>query len=137
MTDFCYFYRNTGNVIYNDTDISTNLNVYHDKVKSEMISSKDIYISNSKNIYHKTNSIMLESESIRFLEWKLTKSGEWDWFLVNGIPSNIKSIVDISSNIIDIDCIKRDILKVLNQHYISELSYSINNIIDNYYSNKI
>ena len=137
MTDFCYFYRYTGNVIYKDTDLSTNINVYHDKVQSEMISARDIYISSSKNIYHKTNSIMLESESVRFLEWKLTKNGEWDWFLVNGVPSNIKSIVDKSSNIIDIDGIKKDLVKVLNRYDINNLTDDINNLIDNYYSNKI
>ena len=46
-------------------------------------------------------------------------------------------ISDKSSNMIDIDNIKRDLLEVLNRHDISELSYSTNNIIDKYYSNKI
>ena len=38
---------------------------------------------------------------------------------------------------IDIDNIKRDLLEVLNKYSISELSYNINNIIDDHYLNKI
>jgi len=137
MTDFCYFYRNNGNVVYNDIDLSTNLYVFHDKIKSEMISAKDIYISSGKRIFHKTNSIMLNSESVRFLEWKLTKSGEWDWFLVNGVPSNIKCIINKSDKKIDINSIKQELLIVLNKYNISELSNNINDMIDDYYKNKI
>ena len=137
MDDFCYFYQTTGNVIYKDTDLSTNIDVYHDKLKSEMICAKDVYISTNKKIYHKTNSIMFETESVRFLEWKLTKSGEWDWFLVNSIPSNIKSIVDKSNITIDIVNIKQDLINVLNRYNINNLTDDINNLIDNYYSNKI
>jgi len=139
MGDFCYFYKNNGNVVYNDIDLSTNLYVFHDKIKSEMISAKDIYISPGKRIYHKTNSFTYKQEyqNIRFLEWKLTKSSEWDWFLVNSVPSNIKCIIDKSDKMIDINGIKQELLTVLNKYNISELTDDINDMIDTYYSTKI
>ena len=50
MEDFCYFYRNTGYIVYNYKVLNSQNEIIHNKINSEMISAKDIYESKSQGL---------------------------------------------------------------------------------------
>ena len=110
--DYCRFIKSNGSVIYKDIDIrnihkpygNDNLVNYNDynKFEIEHIDSNTILIDNriSTNIKFYIN----HSKDI-FLEWKKTKTGEWDWFKVDDI--NKQSIITIDKYIEDINTISK------------------------------
>ena len=121
MEDFCYFYRNTGYIVYNDKVLNSQNEIIHNKINSEMISAKDIYESNGR-FYHK--SYNLNGNNTRFLEWKQTRNKDWDWFMTEIVPSSFYPITKYTNIMIHLQDYKTDISK-----YIQKVSsrYNIDN----------
>lgn len=121
MEDFCYFYRNTGYIVYNDKVLNSQNEIIHNKINSEMISAKDIYESNER-FYHK--SYNLNGNNTRFLEWKQTRNKDWDWFITDIVPSSFYPITKYTNIMIHLQDYKTDISK-----YIQKVStrYNIDN----------
>ena len=119
MGDFCYFFRDTGYVVYNNIVLNSVKKLeYHNKINSEMISAKDIY-ENGGRFYYKSYYLNddTNNQSTRFLEWKMTRSGDWDWFVTDIIPSSIHSITKYTNIKLHIEDYKKDI-----SNYISKIS---------------
>ena len=57
------------------------------------------------------------NQSTRFLEWKMTRARDWDWFVTDIIPSSIHSITKYTNIQLHIDDYKKDI-----SNYISKIS---------------
>ena len=83
-----------------------------------MISAKDIY-ENGGRFYYKSYYLNDDTndQSTRFLEWKMTRSGDWDWFVTDIIPSSIHSITKYTNIQLHIEDYKKDI-----SNYISKIS---------------
>tara|TARA_B100000902_G_C26850798_1_gene688117 strand:+ start:145 stop:585 length:441 start_codon:yes stop_codon:yes gene_type:complete len=119
MGDFCYFFRESGYVVYNNIVLNSKDNIeYHNKINSEMISAKDIY-ENGGKFYYKSYYLSddTNSQNVRFLEWRMTRNGDWDWFVTNIIPSSINSITKYTNIKLHIEDYKKDI-----SNYISKIS---------------
>ena len=117
MEDFCYFFRDSGYVVYNNNVLNLESKLeYHNKINSEMISAKDIY-ENGKRFYYKSYYMSddTNSQNIRFLEWKLTRGGDWDWFVTDIIPSSIDSITKYTNIQLHIEDYKNDISNYINK----------------------
>jgi len=123
MGDFCYFFRDSGYIVYNNTVLNLESKLeYHNKINSEMISAKDIY-ENGGRFYYKSYYLSddTNNKNIRFLEWKMTRSGDWDWFVTDIIPSSIDSITKYTNIQLHIEDYKKDI-----SNYISKISTRYN-----------
>ena len=119
MGDFCYFFRDSGYVVYNNIVLNLEHNIeYHNKINSEMISAKDIY-ENGGRFYYKSYYLNddTNSQNVRFLEWRITRNGDWDWFITGIIPSSIHSITKYTNIKLHIEEYKKDI-----SNYISKIS---------------
>ena len=119
MGDFCYFFRDSGYVVYNNIVLNSEHNIeYHNKINSEMISAKDIY-ENGGRFYYKSYYLNddTNSQNVRFLEWRITRNGDWDWFVTGIIPSSIYSITKYTNIKLHIEEYKKDI-----SNYISKIS---------------
>ena len=117
MEDFCYFFRDSGYVVYNNNVLNLESKLeYHNKINSEMISAKDIY-ENSGRFYYKSYylSDSMNNQNVRFLEWKMTRNGEWDWFVTDIIPISTHSITKYTNIQLHIEDYKKDISNYINK----------------------
>ena len=119
MGDFCYFFRDSGYIVYNNIVLNSVKKLeYHNKINSEMISAKDIY-ENGGRFYYKSYYLSddTNTQNVRFLEWRMTRNGDWDWFVTDIIPSSIHSITKYTNIQLHIEDYKKDI-----SNYISKIS---------------
>ena len=128
---FCYFYRNTGKIVYQNRNIirdipDSNLN-RHD---CEMVHSKNIYTDG--NSYYYLTELYTENLSPvknRYLKWQQTRKKDWDWFNVTINQLDLLNIQRDTSKIQDLIYQNR---KTKLQYYKSELIESIRQISDKY-----
>lgn len=128
---FCYFYRNTGKIVYQNRDITrdipdSNLNRHN----CEMVHSKNIYTDG--NSYYYLTELYTENLSPvknRYLKWQQTRKKDWDWFNVTINPLDLLNIQRDTSKIQDLIDKNR---KTKLQYYKSELIESIGQISDKY-----
>ena len=82
MDSFCYFYKESGKIIYNDINLISNTKEYDvvNRMNSEVISDLEIYTDGTK-YYHKSMAFDQDiTDKYIFLEWKQTRKSDWDWF---------------------------------------------------------
>tara|TARA_B110001469_G_scaffold57762_1_gene55531 strand:+ start:2232 stop:2765 length:534 start_codon:yes stop_codon:yes gene_type:complete len=105
--DFCSFFKNNGMVVYNCLNIQTGLpsEPLTNCSDGELINYNEIYINvKTGNIYHKSFNLCddrLEkvnvsgtpADNIRYLLWKKTRSGDWDWF-ISDVNANDLVLID-------------------------------------------
>ena len=128
---FCYFYRNTGKIVYQNRDITrdipdSNLNRHN----CEMVHSKNIYTDG--NSYYYLTELYTENLSPvknRYLKWQQTRKKDWDWFNVTINPLDLLNIQRDTSKIQDLIDKNR---KTKLQYYKSELIESIGQISEKY-----
>jgi hypothetical protein len=128
---FCYFYRNTGKIVYKNRNIirdipDSNLN----RQNCEMVHSKNIYTDG--NSYYYLTELYTENLSPvknRYLKWQQTRKKDWDWFNVTINPLDLLNIQRDTSKIQDLIYRNR---KTKLQYYNSELIESIRQISDKY-----
>ena len=128
---FCYFYRNTGKIVYQNRNIirdipDSNLN----RLNCEMVHSKNIYTDG--NSYYYLTELYTENLSPvknRYLKWQQTRKKDWDWFNVTINPLDLLNIQRDTSKIQDLIYRNR---KTKLQYYNSELIESIRQISDKY-----
>ena len=142
MGDFCYFYRDTGYIVYNDVVLNSEKEIVHNKLNSEMISAKDVF-ENSGRFYYKSYNLNddISNKSTRFLEWKMTRNGDWDWFITDIIPSSFYPItkytnINIHKNDYKLN-ISNYIQKIstrynIDKNKVNSLTDEINTIIDKF-----
>ena len=128
---FCYFYRNTGKIVYQNRNIirdipDSNLN-RHD---CEMVHSKNIYTDG--NSYYYLTELYTENLSPvknRYLKWQQTRKKDWDWFNVTINQLDLLNIQRDTSKIQDLIYQNR---KTKLQYYNSELIESMRQISNKY-----
>ena len=136
MDSFCYFYKNTGKIIYNDINLISNTKEYDvvNRMNSEVISDLEIYTDGTK-YYHKSMAFDQDiTDKYIFLEWKQSRKRDWDWFKTEINPFYLKCLKDnITNNIICIDL--DNVKKLKNKQFRDEILEQIN-IISSKYTNK-
>ena len=113
MTELCKFYKN-GNIIYKNINLIDleSTNIFIDITNSEIINSKDVYINVSTKIYYHKFQY---GSSYTFLEWKMSKDGDWEWFksdTIIGDLTKLKQYLECPTKIeeeIDLENLKNDI----------------------------
>ena len=125
MSELCKFYKN-GNIIYQDVNLIdlTSSNIFIDITNSEIVNIDDIYINVSTKIYYHKFQY---GSSYTFLEWKMSKDGDWEWFksdTIIGDLTKLKQYLEYPTKIepeeIDLENLKNDIknsLKDLSDKY--------------------
>jgi hypothetical protein len=118
MSELCKFYKN-GNIIYQDVNLIdlTSSNIFLDITNSEIVNINDIYINVSTKIYYHKFQY---GSSFTFLEWKMSKDGDWEWFksdIIIGDLTKLKQYLEYPTKIepeeIDLENLKNDIIKSL------------------------
>ena len=133
---FCYFYKESGKIIYNDINLINNTKEYDvvNRMNSEVINDLEIYTDGSK-YYHKSRGFDQEiTDQYIYLEWKQTRKGDWDWFKTEINPMCIKCL---KGNIID-NKLHLDIeqaKKLKNKQFRDEILEQIN-LISSKYTNE-
>jgi len=130
---FCYFYKDTGKIIYNDINLINNTRDYDlvDRMNSEVINDLEIFTDGFK-YYHKSRAFDQEiTEKYIFLEWKQTRKGDWDWFKTELSPLYMKCLKEnIQSNKLCIDF--ENAKKLRNEQFRLEVLEQINMISSKY-----
>ena len=118
MSELCKFYKN-GNIIYQNVNLIdlTSSNIFLDITNSEIVNINDIYINASTKIYYHKFQY---GSSFTFLEWKMSKDGDWEWFksdTIIGDLTKLKQYLEYPTKIepeeIDLENLKNDIKKSL------------------------
>lgn len=139
----CSFFKKTGEVVFNNINIITGEPTLPlmNCLDGEVINHEEIYIDiNTKKIYHKSHNINILDDSTsdieRYLLWKETSKGDWDWFITDycisdAMPVNeyynfteFKKNPDHTKNI---DIIKMK-CEILTNTYIITKKYNIDNL---------
>jgi len=114
--DFCSFFKTNGVVVYNCINIKTGLpsEPLTKCADGELINHAEIFINlKTSDIYHKSFNLCDDildvsgtvTDNIRYLLWKETRIGDWDWFISN---VNVNDLVTIDS----LDCISPKNIRV-------------------------
>ncbi len=139
----CSFFKNTGDVVYNNINVITGEPTLPlmNCLDGEVINHDEIYINViTKKIYHKSPNLNILDDSIsnydRYLLWKKTSKGDWDWFITDYNITDLISINDFinftetkntKNHLKDIDIIKMK-CEILTNTYIITKKYNINNL---------
>ena len=124
---FCYFYKDTGKIIYNDINLINNTRDYDlvNRMNSEVINDLEIFTDGFK-YYHKSMAFDQEiMDKYIFLEWKQTRKGDWDWFKTDINPSYMKCLKENIQNnkiIVDLENTK----KLRNEQFRLEVLEQLN-----------
>ena len=133
MDSFCYFYKDTGKIIYNDINLISNTKEYDvvNRMNSEVISDLEIYTDGTK-YYHKSRGFNQEiTDKYIFLEWKKTRKGDWDWFRTEINPSYMRCLKEnIKNSKIHIDI--ENAKKLKNKQFRDEILEQINTVSSKY-----
>ena len=128
---FCYFYRNTGRIVYHNHELTRNLPDSNlNRHNCEVIHSKYVFTDGSS--YYYLTELYTENLSpvkSRYLKWQQTRNKDWDWFNVTINPFDLLNIQRDTSKI------KSLIMKnkqIKQQNYMNELIQSITDISDKY-----
>jgi len=136
IAKFCYFYKDTGKIIYNDINLINNTRDYDlvNRMNSEVINDLEIFTDGFK-YYHKSRAFDQEiTEKYIFLEWKQTRKGDWDWFKTELNASYMRCLKEnIQSNKLCIDF--ENAKKLRTEQFRLEVLEQIN-IISSKYTNQ-
>ena len=128
---FCYFYKDSGKILYNGINLINNTKEYDvvNRMNSEVITDLEVYTDGQK-YYHKSRGFDQEiTDKYIYLEWKQTRMGDWDWFKTEINPICIKCIKDYNNKLqLDIEQAK----KLRNKQFRDEILEQINRISSKY-----
>ena len=130
---FCYFYKDSGKIIYNDINLINNTRDYDlvNRMNSEVINDLEIFTDGFK-YYHKSRAFDQEiTDKYIFLEWKQTRKGDWDWFKTELNASYMRCLKEnIKNSKIHIDI--ENAKKLKNKLFRDEILEQINTISSKY-----
>ena len=108
MSEFCNFYKD-GKIVYNNINLVTGETVgpFSDTSNSEVINHNDVYLHNkTQKFYHKFSF----GNKFSYLEWKIAKDSNWEWFKSDINVDDLKCINTYnmsSSPVKDTDNVKK------------------------------
>ena len=128
---FCYFYRNTGQIVYHNLELTRNIPHSNlNRHNCEVIHSKNVFTDGIS--YYYLTELYTENLSPvknRYLKWQQTRNKDWDWF---NITINHFDLINIQRDTSEIKSLITKNKQIQKQNYINELIQSMTNISDKY-----